>query len=165
MKINKKGFTLIELIIAMVILAVLSGLIAGGVLNSLKKGRDARRKADLQQIQRALEFYYEDNRTYPSSLTFGGQIVGPAPVSKVYMQKVPIDPNTSKTYYYCYETVSSPTKYKLYAVLENENDSSRMTTAPSTSGFTCLPSSVSSESCGASPATPCIGISGSDTTP
>jgi len=64
---NKKGFTLIELLLVIIILGFLTSLIAGNFFTSLKKGRDARRKGDLEQIQRALEMYYEDNRAYPNS--------------------------------------------------------------------------------------------------
>ena len=54
---NKKGFTLIELLLVIIILGVLSALITGNFFTSLKKGRDAKRKADLEQTQRALEMY------------------------------------------------------------------------------------------------------------
>ncbi|PIP15252.1 hypothetical protein COX47_00635, partial [Candidatus Roizmanbacteria bacterium CG23_combo_of_CG06-09_8_20_14_all_35_49] len=57
---NRKAFTLIELLLVIIILGVLATLIIGNFFTSLKKGRDARRKGDLEQIQRALEMYYED---------------------------------------------------------------------------------------------------------
>ena len=44
----KKGFTLIELLIVIMILGVLAALITGNFFTSLKKGRDAKRKADLR---------------------------------------------------------------------------------------------------------------------
>lgn len=111
---NLKGFTLIELLIVIMILGVLASLITGSFFTSLKKGRDAKRKADLEQITRALEMYYEDKRTYPDSLTFGSSLPDPDS-TKIYMQKIPNDPTSGKDYEYKLTDES----YRLYACLEN----------------------------------------------
>jgi type II secretion system protein G len=112
-----KAFTLIELMIVIAILGVLAAMVSGNFITSLKKGRDARRKADLEQIQRALEMYYEDNKNYPTTLEFGGQLCHPNGCdTKIYMQKVPNDPISGKNY--GYESASG-TDYRLYACLEN----------------------------------------------
>ena len=114
-----KGFTLLELLIVIAILGVLAALLTGNFFTSLKKGRDAKRKGDLEQITRALEMYYEDKKTYPltANLTFGSQLceTNPCGTTRVYMQKVPNDPISGKSYQY----VSTGTDYKLYACLEN----------------------------------------------
>lgn len=120
MNFNKKGFTLIELLLVMIILGVLATLITSNFFTSLKKGRDARRKTDLDQIQKALEFYYEDNRAYPTPMSpngfiFGDKFYDPT-TGKTYMVKVPNDPS-GKNYYYESDSVGS--YYKLYACLEN----------------------------------------------
>ncbi len=111
------GFSLIELMVIIAILGLLAGLVSGNFINSLKKGRDAKRKADLEQIQRALEMYYEDNRAYPTTINFGGSICHPEGCStKNYMQKVPQDPSGSN---YGYSSDSNGSYYRLYACLEN----------------------------------------------
>ena len=113
---NKKGFTLIELLIVIAILGVLAALISGNFITSLKKGRDAKRKADLEQTQRALEMYYEDKKAYPTTeLTFGSAL-SDSVSGKIYMQKVPNDPVSGKNYQYL---SSDGTNYKLFACLEN----------------------------------------------
>lgn len=115
----KKAFTLIELLIVIVLLGVLAALITGNFFTSLKKGRDAKRKGDLEQIQRALEMYYEDKKAYPLALTFGGKLcetVACVASEKVYMQKVPDDPISGKDYEYL---STDGTNYKLFACLEN----------------------------------------------
>lgn len=114
---NKKGFTLIELLVVIIILGFLSALITGNFFTSLKKGRDAKRKADLEQTQRALEMYYEDKKTYPltAALVFGTPLSDPVS-GKVYMQKVPDDPISGKKYEYL---SADGTNYKLFACLEN----------------------------------------------
>lgn len=118
---SKKAFTLIELLVVIVILGVLAALITGNFFTSLKKGRDARRKGDLEQTQRALEMYYEDKKAYPvtAGLTFGRKLCENNPCGasdKVYMQKVPNDPVSGKSYQYL---SSDGTNYKLFACLEN----------------------------------------------
>jgi len=120
----KKSFTLIELLIVIIILGVLSTLITGNFFTSLKKGRDARRKADLEQIQRALEMYYEDKRSYPNfSFTFGKKLCetktdDDCGSEKVYMQKLPNDPINTNTYVY----QSDGTYYQLFSCIENNLD-------------------------------------------
>lgn len=113
---NKKAFTLIELLIVIIILGVMAALITGNFFTSLKKGRDAKRKADLEQIQRALEMYYEDKKAYPiTELVFGNALTD-SDSGKVYMQKVPNDPTSGKDYEY---VSANGTDYKIFACLEN----------------------------------------------
>ncbi|MEA3368793.1 MAG: prepilin-type N-terminal cleavage/methylation domain-containing protein [Candidatus Ratteibacteria bacterium] len=62
---TKRGFTLIEL---MIVVGVIGFILALGIPNYMKatkKARDAKRINDLQQIQLALEMYYDDNHHYP----------------------------------------------------------------------------------------------------
>jgi general secretion pathway protein G len=152
----KRGFTLIELLIVIMILGVLAALITGNFFTSLKKGRDAKRKADLEQITRALEMYYEDKRAYPSSLTFGSQLKDPDS-AKVYMQKLPNDPNSGS---YGYETDANGSYYKIYACLENDLQILPYTSSPSI--FTCSKNCKNQTNA----TVPCIwGISSSNTTP
>ncbi len=134
----KKAFTLLELLIVIVILGVLSTLIIGNFITSLQKGRDARRKADLEQIQKALEMYYEDNNLYPTAAPTPGFVFGSqfAVSGKVYMEKVPNDPLNGKNYEYDYDATNNG--FKLYACLENNQQILPYTTALSPSGgLTC----------------------------
>ena len=113
----RKAFTIIELMIVITILGVLATLISGNFITSLKKGRDAKRKADLEHIQRALEMYYEDKKAYPTSVLFGGKLCETQTCNtqeKIYMEKVPNDPTGSN-----YGYRSDGTYYRLYACLEN----------------------------------------------
>jgi len=54
-KINQKGFTLIELLVVIAIIGLLSTLAVVSLNNARTKSRDARRVADIEQIQTALE--------------------------------------------------------------------------------------------------------------
>ncbi len=117
---NKFGFSLIELIVAMSIIAIVSGALWGNFFSSVIKGRDSRRKQDLDSIARALELYYTDMKAYPTGLPpWGTSFTNPNNTSVIYMQKLPNDP-MSPTYSYCY--VSDGSYYKLYANLQNTSD-------------------------------------------
>jgi type II secretion system protein G len=120
LKIKKNlGFTLIELLVVITILGLLSTVGLGSFRSSQIKGRDAQRKHDLGQIQKALEMYFNDYGKYPSTgeLPAGG-VEWEDAQGTLYMKSVPGDPRGGS---YCYES-SDGTYYKLYAKLENEND-------------------------------------------
>ena len=65
--INKKGFTLIELLVVVAIIGLLSTLSIVALNTARAKARDARRVSDIKQIQTALELYYNDNASYPTT--------------------------------------------------------------------------------------------------
>jgi len=100
---NSHGFTLIELLVVMVIIGLLSGLILPNLMSARERARDARRKSDLEQIQRALELYKMDQNpsAYPPSLDFNSSdFCGECWSSdancagNVYMKTVPCDPKS-----------------------------------------------------------------------
>ncbi len=137
---RRGGFTLIELIVAMAILAILT---TGGVatyIRSLKRGRDAQRKSDLSQVQRALEAYFNDKNRYPSGEADGnmGDCAGSAcswgtssfedEEGTVYMKLLPDDPSSDQSYFY--QSNLSGGWYKLYAKLENEDDPQVLSETP-----------------------------------
>lgn len=118
---KERGFTLIELLIIIIILGFLTALISGNYIGSLQKGRDARRKNDLAQVQRTLEAYYEDNKAYPTGAPPFGLRFCSTPscfaADKTYMVRTPADPNTSYTYSYIVDPSSQ--YYYLLSCIEN----------------------------------------------
>ena len=62
---NKTGFTVIEMLIAAVILVILAGIAAPPYVKHLKRGRDQERITSLHNIQKAIQAYYVDNGHYP----------------------------------------------------------------------------------------------------
>ncbi|MEK7664711.1 MAG: prepilin-type N-terminal cleavage/methylation domain-containing protein [Patescibacteria group bacterium] len=61
------GFTIIEIIVVIAIIAVLSGIVMVNVGNARAKARDARRKSEMRDLQKALVMYYANNGSFPST--------------------------------------------------------------------------------------------------
>lgn len=64
---NKTGFTLIEIIVTMSIMAILATLVIGGVVITRRQATNTKRLSDAKHLQSILEAYYIKNRTYPGS--------------------------------------------------------------------------------------------------
>ena len=123
----KKAFTLIELVIVMAIVALLAILGFSSYINSVKAGKDARRKTDIAAIQKALEIYYQDNGAYPlpaatsipSVPSTGGAFCHPNGCATAnYLQVLPTDPGSVTPYRYA----SDGTYYKIYSCIESTSD-------------------------------------------
>lgn len=120
MKVKSFGFTLIELLVVMAIIAVLAAVGLGSYQTAQVKSRDAKRKQDLEQVQRALEMYYNDKKRYPAEteLVWGEEFHDPDVLETIYMKQLPTD----SRFIYDYITDTNGTYFKLYARLENNND-------------------------------------------
>jgi prepilin-type N-terminal cleavage/methylation domain-containing protein len=62
-----RGFTLIELIVAVAILGVVASIGLAILPSGQAKARDAQRKQDLQNLKIALEVYFQKNGSYPGT--------------------------------------------------------------------------------------------------
>ncbi len=93
-KSYKRGFTLIELLVVIAIIGILSSVVLASLNSARKKGRDARRIADVKQLQLALELYYDAFGEYP--LVVSTTTV----VSNGYISTVPKDPTNTVDYPY-----------------------------------------------------------------
>ncbi len=119
----RRSFTLVEIIIALSIVATFTAFITGNFINSLKKGRDARRRNDLQNISMALESFYNDNNRYPllSEFYSSDSICSPKGCDvRVYMQKIPTDPKSQESYFY--ESDETGSYFRIYSEIENRSD-------------------------------------------
>lgn len=96
------GFTLIELLVVIAIIGILSSVVLASLNTARKKGRDARRIADIKQLQLALELYYDANGEYPVALTDA------ALVTPGYIAAIPVDPmNPSSPVAYAYSPIAT----------------------------------------------------------
>lgn len=119
-EVSSKGFTFVEVLIAVTIVVVLGTLVLGSFVDQPKKGRDTKRKSDLGQLRTALESHNDDFGCYPQAdmLSSCGQ---PFPT---YLDKVPCDPKNKTPYVYAPDTSSSscPSSYWVYTKLEYLKD-------------------------------------------
>jgi general secretion pathway protein G len=73
-KKNNNGFTLIELLVVIAIIGILSSVVLASLKSARIKARDARRIADIKQIQLALQLFYDSKRYYPPSGNCGSTV-------------------------------------------------------------------------------------------
>ena len=117
---KNKGFTLIELVIVMAIIATLTALATFNFSQARVRARDVQRKNELKAIQNALELYKNDKmpQEYPA-----GDLT--AALVTTYMPKLPVDPKEKVTgnswMNYTYALVDN-LHYTLQACLENTSD-------------------------------------------
>lgn len=126
----KKGFSLMELIVAISIIAVLSGVSIFALNESRASGRDAKRKGDLSYIAQGIELYKADCNFYPNSLPApNSALTGVAPCSPTtsnrYIEAMPDDPDTNLNYIYAPTTsgggacAGNCARFRLWTSLEN----------------------------------------------
>jgi len=92
---NEKGFTLIELLVVIAIIGLLASVVLLALNSARAKSRDAKRLADVRQIASAMELYFNDNNTYPTS-SGSGILVGGAgqpAITPTYIGLMPSAPN------------------------------------------------------------------------
>ena len=102
-KNKSKGFTLIEMLIVITIIALLASLILVGMGGARAKTRDSRRIADLHNVMNGLELYYAKNSNYPDESNWVGLSTA-LTTGDIGVSRIPKDPlsssPTSNTYYY-----------------------------------------------------------------
>lgn len=120
LKKKVKALSLIELLIIVSILGVLSVLIAIPISAQLQKARDAKRKIDVNIIQKGLEEYYDSTGCYPERLPECGKefILGESKI----IQEIPCDPKNKSLYSYITTGENCNPYFKLYAKLERIDD-------------------------------------------
>jgi len=62
---NNKGFTLVELLVTMAIIAVILGMTVFGISLAQRASRDAQRRNTVDDINLGIQSYYELYNTYP----------------------------------------------------------------------------------------------------
>lgn len=105
---SKRGFTLIELLVVIAIIGILSSIVLASLNTARQKSRDARRVADIKQIQLAMQLYYDASSTYPAALSN---------LAPLYLPRVPTDPIGQAAY--PYDQLASGASYHIGANLED----------------------------------------------
>ena len=157
MIIGRKGFTLIEILIVVAIIAILASVVIVGLGPTQQAGRDARRLADLHEIQNAIELYYNKCGFYPGGAVSGAACATALPAADAFpagnaqtsvygavakeiigaalgVNNMPQDPASGKSYMYRVNPAASPTTYIIAANLESSGNASFTNYNPATAG-------------------------------
>ncbi|MCQ2736730.1 MAG: type II secretion system major pseudopilin GspG [bacterium] len=102
-----RGFTFLEIMVVVAILAILAGLIIPNFVGRAEDAKKTQASVQIREIMKALELYRLDNGSYPSTEQGLKALVEkpsgePEPVKwKRYMDKVPLDPWKHEFVYIC----------------------------------------------------------------
>lgn len=95
---NKAGFTLIELLVVIAIIGLLASVVLLALNGAREKSREAKRLADVRQLASALELYYNDINSYPTTTAGTGTlIVGQPTLTPTYLGTMPVAPLPNDT--------------------------------------------------------------------
>ncbi len=142
-----RGFTKIELIVALAIVGILASLSAVALNSARERARDAKRIADVARTQVALELYFNDHNSYPvltSATALGSSAArclageGFVPscdtqTESVYLERVPSTPTdglgelvgcSGAENAYCY--VGEAEAYRIQFEVENDNPEGKL---------------------------------------
>lgn len=148
----KRGFTLVEILIAITILGTLIGglVLTINPVKQISKANDSLRLQHLQQIKNALSAYYSDTNCYPTSNDDSPFMISLISGDKweengtVYFEKLPIDPITNEPYTYIADPSSCPQWGSVFGSLENEPENAISTCSLSNTPQ-CVPEGFSSK--------------------
>ncbi len=107
---RKEGLSLTEVMVVVVIIAILILVAIWSYRLQLLKGRDSRRKADLNRLEKVFEDYYNDHDCYPERIN---QLVPD------YLSEFLVDPVTQEPYEW---STDGCDVFRIYAKLDNEKD-------------------------------------------
>jgi general secretion pathway protein G len=101
------GFTLIELMVVILIIGLLATIVVQNLKSATDKAKRVKAQADVSQLKSALDRYYLDAGSYPTSDQGGLQALVSAPSTGntpqdwggPYIEKIPPDP-WGNTYFY-----------------------------------------------------------------
>jgi len=137
---KKRGFTIIELLVVVLIISILASIGAYEYISHLRKSRDTVRKADLRAIAISLDIYRTNQanpnyQTYPHKKSVSGAISAAINVDSLKTSSatdsdepnffgefsgIKNDPLATQFYYYT--TKANGDEYKLSAQLESDTN-------------------------------------------
>lgn len=150
---TKKGFTLIEMAVVLLIIGVLAGIVLRNLSGFGVQARDTRKLADLQLINNYIAQYYANNGHFPVASTSDG--LETSLKNSLGISGLP-GGTTSIRYYSCatgsgFSATNNPNHYILGTILEQttsqapklyENSINTSSGNPGPYGWSCITSTI-----------------------
>ncbi len=108
------GFTLIELMVALVILTILMGFAIPEVISQIRLAKYETQKTNLKEIRKAIDDYFKDRGRYPKKLQDLTTTTHP------YFSEIPIDPVSGAA---DWQVAEKDDRSKWYYTSVNDKDS------------------------------------------
>lgn len=89
LKRSHSGFTLIEILVVLTIIAILLSLVTPRYFSSIDRAKEKVLRHDLIVVRDAIDKFYSDRNAYPNTLQ--------DLVQGKYLREVPVDPITDRT--------------------------------------------------------------------
>ena len=106
---KRRGFTLIEVLVVLAIIATLLSLVAPRYFDTISRAQETSLKHDLATMRDAIDKYYADNAAYPDTLE--------DLVQGKYLRGIPEDPITKSTQTWTFIAPADPeTKGAIYDI-------------------------------------------------
>lgn len=104
---NSAGFTLVELMVVVSIIAILATTVGVYVINAMDEGDQAKAKAEIRTLMTAIEMYRMKFKEYPDSLE--ALINNPKGLKFLDQESIPNDPWNNPYQY----TLTSPREFTI----------------------------------------------------
>ncbi|HVA28197.1 MAG TPA: prepilin-type N-terminal cleavage/methylation domain-containing protein [Candidatus Baltobacteraceae bacterium] len=130
---NERGFTLIEMMIVVAIIAILVAILVPNFMRARAQAQTAACEANLKEIATALELYQTDHQAYPDVTTLTNVTNAEANLGP-YLRQTPIDP-VAPNGNYQYETTGYNTGNATYEIVcPGSHDPATLTAIGGTAG-------------------------------
>ena len=104
---GQDGFTLIEIMVVILIIGLLALMVVPRLRGVADRAKRTKAQADIQELKQALDRYYLDNGSYPTSDQGLQALVNPPTAGRVasnyeqggYIEKLPNDPWGNQYFY------------------------------------------------------------------
>jgi general secretion pathway protein G len=105
---KNNGFTLVELLVVLAILALLLTLAVPRYFNGIERAKEATLRQDLNTLRESIDKFYADTGKYPNKLE--------DLVERKYIRKLPVDPMTENDATWVFITPEPPLEGDIYDI-------------------------------------------------